>query len=111
MIFHLVPAAEWPPAPGAAYRPGSLAAEGFVHCSGDHAAVLAVAAARYRDAPGPLLVLTIDPGRLAAEVRWEDADGRSHPHVYGEVPADAVVDVAELRRDADGRPLGIGRPG
>ncbi|MCK8681211.1 MULTISPECIES: DUF952 domain-containing protein [Streptomyces] len=107
MIFHLVPEAEWPPAPGSAYRPASLSTEGFVHCSGDEAIAQEVAAALYREVPGTLLLLTLDESRLTAELRWEEADGRSFPHVYGEIAPDAVVAVQELRRDAEGQPLGL----
>ncbi|MFK8910020.1 DUF952 domain-containing protein [Streptomyces sp. YS-3] len=103
MIFHVVPAPEWGAGPGP-YAPASLASEGFVHCSADRAAALVAANAHYArypdgaQAPGPLLLLGIDPARLAAEVRWEGA----FPHVYGPVEREAVVEVAELRRDEGG---------
>ncbi|GHA78750.1 DUF952 domain-containing protein [Streptomyces termitum] len=106
MLFHVVPLADWAPwsaDPGAPYAPPSLAAEGFVHCSADEAAALAVADAHYRDVPGPLLALVVDPSRLSAEVRLEGAGDRLFPHVYGPVERAAVVAVLEVVRDADGR--------
>ncbi|MFD3996965.1 DUF952 domain-containing protein [Streptomyces sp. NPDC058548] len=103
MLLHVVPLADWSAAPDAPYAPASLAAEGFVHCSADEAAALVIADARYRDAPGPLLVLVIDEERLAGEVRWEGSGGTLFPHVYGPVERDAVTSVLEVRRDADGR--------
>ncbi|MET7754902.1 DUF952 domain-containing protein [Streptomyces sp. NPDC005389] len=103
MLLHVVPQEDWSAAPDAPYAPASLAAEGFVHCSPDEAAALVVADARYRDVPGPLLVLVIDEGRLAGEVRWEGSGGTLFPHVYGPVERDAVTSVLEVRRDADGR--------
>ncbi|MDX2563667.1 DUF952 domain-containing protein [Streptomyces sp. NPDC087219] len=103
MLLHVVPLADWSAAPDAPYAPASLAAEGFVHCSPDEAAALVIADARYRDVPGPLLVLVIDEERLAGEVRWEGSGGTLFPHVYGPVERDAVTSVLEVRRDADGR--------
>ncbi|MFF2304795.1 DUF952 domain-containing protein [Streptomyces sp. NPDC058128] len=103
MLLHVVPLADWSAAPDAPYAPASLAAEGFVHCSPDEAAALVIADTRYRDVPGPLLVLVIDEERLAGEVRWEGSGGTLFPHVYGPVERDAVASVLEVRRDADGR--------
>ncbi|MEU4081937.1 DUF952 domain-containing protein [Streptomyces venezuelae] len=103
MLLHVVPSADWSAAPDAPYAPGSLATEGFVHCSADEASALVVVEARYRDVPGPLLVLVIDEERLAGEVRWEGSGGTLFPHVYGPIERDAVTRVLEVRRDADGR--------
>ncbi|MFC9339131.1 DUF952 domain-containing protein [Streptomyces sp. NPDC057020] len=103
MLLHVVPLADWSAAPDAPYAPASLAAEGFVHCSPDEAAALVIADTRYRNVPGPLLVLVIDEERLAGEVRWEGSGGTLFPHVYGPVERDAVASVLEVRRDADGR--------
>ncbi|WP_395359900.1 DUF952 domain-containing protein [Streptomyces sp. YH02] len=103
MLLHVVPLADWSAAPDAPYTPASLAAEGFVHCSPDEAAALAIVDARYQDVMGPLLVLVIDEERLAGEVRWEGSGGTLFPHVYGPIERDAVTSVLEVRRDADGR--------
>ncbi|MFE6061767.1 DUF952 domain-containing protein [Streptomyces sp. NPDC056431] len=103
MLLHVVPLADWSAAPDAPYAPASLAAEGFVHCSPDEVAALVIADARYRDVPGPLLVLVIDEERLAGEVRWEGSGGTLFPHVYGPIERDAVTSVLEVRRDTDGR--------
>ncbi|WP_017241553.1 DUF952 domain-containing protein [Streptomyces sp. SS] len=106
MLMHVVPLADWsaaPEAPDAPYAPPSLAAEGFVHCSADEAAALAIADAHYRDVPGPLLVLVIDEAGLGGEVRWEGSGDVLFPHVYGPVERAAVTAVLEVRRDADGR--------
>ncbi|MFF3289909.1 DUF952 domain-containing protein [Streptomyces sp. NPDC003023] len=102
MIFHVVPAREWTAAAEAPYAPASLSTEGFVHCSGDELAALAVADARYRDAPD-LLVVLIDEVRLGAEVRWEGPGGE-FPHVYGPIERSAVEAVMAVHRDGDGHP-------
>ncbi|WP_418956249.1 DUF952 domain-containing protein [Streptomyces tritici] len=103
MLMHVVPLDTWIAAPEAAYAPPSLAAEGFVHCSPDEQAALAIADAHYRDVPGTLLVLVLDEARLSAEVRWEGGEDRLFPHVYGPIERTAVTAVLEVRRDEDGR--------
>ncbi|MFE7379661.1 DUF952 domain-containing protein [Streptomyces zhihengii] len=107
MIFHVVPEDRWAAGAPAPYAPSSLAEEGFVHCSADEPAALAVADARCREVPGRLLVLTVDPSRLSAEVRWEDAGGTSYPHVHGAVEREAVVAVSTVVRDGSGRATGL----
>ncbi|MFF9149671.1 DUF952 domain-containing protein [Streptomyces sp. NPDC014861] len=106
MLLHVIPFgawAEWSAHPGLPYAPPSLAAEGFVHCSPDERAALEIADARYRDVPGPLLVLVVDETLLSGEVRWEGSEDRLFPHVYGPVERSAVTAVLEVLRDADGR--------
>ncbi|MFB7867486.1 DUF952 domain-containing protein [Streptomyces sp. NPDC056069] len=103
MLLHVVPLDEWSADPELPYAPPSLAAEGFVHCSPDEPAALAIADARYRDVPGTLLVLVIDETRLSGEVRWEGSEDVLYPHVYGPVERAAVTAVLEVRRDGDGR--------
>ncbi|PKV84929.1 DUF952 domain-containing protein [Streptomyces sp. TLI_146] len=101
MIFHVVPGPEWTAAGSGPYAPASLASEGFVHCSADRASALAVANVHYADAPAPLLLLGIDEAGLSAEVRRE-GKGQAFPHVYGPIEREAVVEVAELRREDGG---------
>ncbi|WP_175412416.1 DUF952 domain-containing protein [Streptomyces sp. TRM64462] len=106
MLFHVVPLADWAADPEGPYRPPSLASEGFVHCSADGAAALAVADAHYRRVPGPLLALVVDEERLSADVRWEGTPGGTvFPHVYGPVERAAVVALLEVRRGPDGEAL------
>ncbi len=111
MILHVVPLDEWSADPHLPYRPPSLATEGFAHCSADEASALAVADARYRQVPGPLLVLCVEESALAAEVRWEGAGSVLFPHVYGPVERAAVTAVLEVRRDAEGRAIGLAARG
>jgi uncharacterized protein (DUF952 family) len=69
-----------------------LAEVGFIHCS-TRDQVEGVANTAYSDA-GPLVLLTIDPDRVAAAIRQEPADdGESFPHIYGPLPTEAVVAV------------------
>lgn len=107
-ILHLVPQQDWSADPSRPYAPASLGTEGFVHCSPDVATTLAVATAFYADAPRPLLVLRLDPTRLAAEVVLEAAspapppgvrDDVLFPHVLGPLDRDAVTSVGEVEWD------------
>lgn len=68
-------------------RDVTLEEEGFIHCS--YAEQLDGTLARfYADLP-EVVVLSLDPDRLGAEVIVEGG----FPHVYGPLPLDAVVDV------------------
>jgi len=55
-----------------------------------------------------LVLLRIDPARLTSPVRWEpgvasDPDAMLFPHLYGELPVNAVINVTPYRPDGDGR--------
>ncbi len=99
-LLHITSAAAWADAQaGGAYTAGSLASEGFIHCSDPHQ-VAWVANQRFRGRTD-LIVLHIDPARLGAEIRYENLEGGSElfPHVYGPIPCAAVVDVTPLTFD------------
>jgi uncharacterized protein (DUF952 family) len=101
MIFHIAEADAWREARTTGWyrrstRGRSLDEVGFIHCSRRHQ-VEPVANAFYRDA-GPLVLLTIDTGRVDVEVIEERAEGvDTFPHIYGPLPVSAVVDVDDLR--------------
>ena len=50
------------------------------------------------------MLLRIDPGRVRAEIKNEEAlDGSgTFPHIYGELNTDAVARVTAYRKRADG---------
>ena len=92
-IFHIADAALWDDAVAAgAYeqstRGQTLAEVGFIHCSYAHQ-VQSVADVIYKDAPGPLVLLTIDPDRVMSAIQVDD----DFPHIYGPLNADAVTEV------------------
>ncbi|WP_405981378.1 DUF952 domain-containing protein [Streptomyces sp. NBC_00158] len=101
MIFHIVPLADWGAAPESPYAPGSLAAQGFVHCSADRPTVLAIADSHYREVPGVLLAVELDEAALTAEVR-RTGPGDPYPHVHGPLNRDAVIRVWEVVRTSGG---------
>ncbi len=93
-IIHLISGSDWAAAQQAGeWRPPSLAAEGFIHCSRPEQ----VAATMRRHFPGrsDMLMLVLDPARVTAEIRDEDLYGRGEtfPHIYGPLNLDAVIEV------------------
>lgn len=82
-------------------RGRTLQEEGFIHCSLRHQ-VRPVAEFVYADADD-LVLLTIDPDKLTAPVRFEAAGADEFPHIYGPVPVEAVVNVVPVTRDGTGR--------
>ena len=95
-VHHVAPGAEWPAAAGRAYRPPSLAEEGFIHCSTAEQLPGTIAA---HFTPGDdLVVLTIDVDRLTHELRWEPSrGGELFPHLYGPLDPGAVVGAEPWR--------------
>src|ERR1700742_2539650 len=50
-----------------------------------------------------LMLVAVDLSRLGDTVRWEPArGGQLFPHIYGQLPIEAVVSVAPLERGAHG---------
>ena len=105
-LYHLALRPEWQAARAAGVyrrstRGRSLEEEGFIHLSAAHQ-VAATAGRFYGDLPaGELLLLTIDPARLAAAglpVRWQPAPGSGElfPHLFGALPLEAVLLAEQL---------------
>jgi uncharacterized protein (DUF952 family) len=82
------------------YSAGSLAVEGFIHCSQPEQ-VLKVAN-HYFPGRVDLVLLWIEVHKLKAEVRWEQSDGEVFPHLYGPVNLGAVVSVVDFPPGPDG---------
>jgi uncharacterized protein (DUF952 family) len=75
---------------------------GFIHCS-FVAQVGKIADLIYRGRPDVLL-LEIDPSLIHSEIRSENLEGGDDlfPHIYGELPPNAVVRVQPIPLHADG---------
>jgi uncharacterized protein (DUF952 family) len=109
-IYHIVAREDWEAALAAgSYRPDSLTAQGFVHCSTREQVV--VTANRYFRGQDGLVLLCIEPSRLRAPLRFEPPDMPGEtpegtqglfPHIYGPLEPDAVVRVLPLPARADG---------
>ncbi len=102
MILHIAKRAEWDEAQRRnEYAPPSLSAEGFIHCS--TAAQILDTANRFFHGQSDLVVLCIDPHRLAAPLRYEAPamahdEGRAgrFPHLYGPLNLEAVTQVLDF---------------
>ncbi len=103
LIYHMLPQTAWEALPaGSPYAAGTLADEGFVHCTGEPSLLETVANRFYRQEPGAWLILVLAVDKLTAPVRWEAADGQLFPHVYGPIDREAVVNVVSFPRSIDG---------
>ncbi len=104
IILHAASREAWSAAQGqGAYAADSLAGEGFIHCSKPDQ-ILRVANMLFRGQHG-LVLLVIDPERLASELRWEpgaDLTAERFPHVYGPIDPEAVVRVLDFEPGPDG---------
>lgn len=103
LILHIVSQTAWQTAVHrGSYRPDSFDADGFIHCS-TPAQVLGPANSLFRGQAG-LVLLCIDPDRVAAPIVYEDcyAAGEAFPHIYGELNLDAVLGVIRFPPAADG---------
>lgn len=103
VVYHMLPKAVWEALPpDGDYSAATLASEGFVHCTAEPPMLESVANHFYRSEPGDWLILSVDLQQVEAAVRWENADGHLFPHIYGPIPARAVVAVVPFPRRADG---------
>ena len=102
MIYHIVSKSDWQKSADAdTYRGDTLATEGFIHCS-DIDQVIDVANFRFKGRTD-LLILTVDPERLSAPLKYEEGgDGCLFPHIYGPMEKSAVLAVTEFPPQPDG---------
>jgi len=108
VIFHTTRLADWQ----VAVEQGSyalstigrtLAEEGFIHASFARQ-VQGVLDRYYRGVEDPLVLLHIPVAAVVDLLKVEVAvSGESFPHLYGELPVTAVVDVEPLVRVGDGQ--------
>jgi glutathione S-transferase len=116
MIYHIALLSDWEQAKSVgSYRVSTrgrmLDDEGFIHASyADQ--VAGVARTFYRGIDAPLVLLTVDTAKVPSQVIAENTGGgiELFPHVYGPIPADAVVATGLLTLDAAGTIVGGGAP-
>ncbi|PWR11071.1 DUF952 domain-containing protein [Micromonospora acroterricola] len=100
MIYKLLPTAEWNDALAAGVFAGTVLdhESGFVHLSGP--AQVVETARRYFTGATGLTLLSVEEERLGDALRWEPSrDGQLFPHLYGPLPATAVVAARALPAD------------
>lgn len=97
-VFHLADAEAWAVAQASGHYPWSgrgvgFDAEGFVHCSFAHQ-VPEVLARHYADVPPAELVLVeLDPDRMAGSLVVEDLGAGAYPHLFAPLDPSSVVDT------------------
>jgi len=83
------------------YRAGSLDIEGFIHCSVPDQ--IADTANLHFAGQTDLVLLLIDPDKLTAPIKYEDAgNGQFFPHLYGPLNVDAVIEVRDFSTTSTG---------
>lgn len=113
-LVHICSRAEWEAARATGeYRAPSLADAGFIHLSAPYQAHYP--ADRIFRGRRDLVLLWLEPTRLAYPVKWEpgvptDPESMRFPHLYGPLPIAAVTEVTEFLPRADGSfaPLEVG---
>lgn len=109
LLLHICARDSWEKAKlRGSYQPVSLAQEGFIHCSRIDQ-VVNTANRFYAEEPD-LLLLWIDPNKLAVEVRWERVNEGAFPHLYGPLNLSAVAGVCDFSPEASGRFRRVPRP-
>jgi len=100
-IFHIAANDEWARS-SSSYVPKRFVTDGFIHCS--TAGQLDDVANRLFRGRSDLRLLTIDPGQVDSEIRYENLEGGEtlYPHIYGPINVDAVVEDQAVRVSADG---------
>jgi uncharacterized protein (DUF952 family) len=105
MIAHISRQADWERAQRAGICSApSLEREGFIHCSEVTVQQLLAVANAHFAGQADLVLLLIDPARLAAELRYEEfeSSGLFFPHLFGPLNLGAVVRVAPFAPGPDG---------
>jgi len=103
VIYHICRRDEWEAARRAGRYAGSSqdAADGFIHFS--TAAQVKASAAKHRAGQTGLVLLAVDADKLGSALKWEPSRGGAlFPHLYGDLPATAVLAAHDLPLDADG---------
>jgi uncharacterized protein (DUF952 family) len=107
VLLHICSRADWERAQQRGeHRPESLSNAGFVHLSAPNQVHLP--ANRLYAGRTDLVLLHVDTSRLEAPLRWEPGDptdpaAMMFPHLYGPLPAQAVIAVTDYRAGPDGR--------
>lgn len=76
----------------------SLKEEGFIHCSFLGQALKV--AQKHFNHEEDVLLLTIDPSLVKAEIKYEFAsNGQEYPHIYGRINIEAIIDVCPFPKE------------
>ncbi|HUI22247.1 MAG TPA: DUF952 domain-containing protein [Methylocella sp.] len=104
LIYKIVPASSWRQAQECGRFAGAAAdlADGFIHFS--LRAQLEETAAKWFAGEADLMLVAADPGKLGDALRYEPSRGGAlFPHLYADLPLDAVVFAKPLPLRPDGK--------
>lgn len=104
LIYKISPRGAWAEAEKAGVFAGAPVdlADGFIHFSA--ADQVRETAARHFAGQADLVLVTVDAQALGSALVWEPSRGGAlFPHLYGPLPMQAVVSVADLPLGPDGR--------
>ncbi len=93
-IYHITDDLTWKSAlESGGYKPAKYEEEGFIHCSTSNQ--LSGVISRYYINCKDLLLLEIDPSRLASPLVFENLEGGEnlYPHIYGILNLESVTKV------------------
>jgi release factor glutamine methyltransferase len=108
-LVHICPRDEWLQAQRIGiFQDASLQQDGFIHCSQPEQVV--DVANRFFTGCSELVLLWVDPEKLASEMRWEYVDTSVFPHIYGPINLNAVTSTTDLQPAFDGIYRLIQRP-
>ena len=102
-IYHLSRRADWEAAKGTGRYTGSNEdrADGFLHFS--TATQVVESTRKHRAGETGLVLLEVDADALGTNLKWEPSrGGQLFPHLYGDLPADAVKAEHDLPLGDDG---------
>ena len=103
LILHITTENAWQTAvTNGEYRADSLSSEGFIHCSTIEQVLMP--ANQMFAGQTDLILLTIDPAKLTAELVYEDCyeSGHQFPHIYGPLNLNAVTGFVQFPPNPDG---------
>jgi uncharacterized protein len=105
--FHLAPASVWEDTERTQpYAAASLWDEGFIHCTDGEAELGATFDRHYGADPRAFVAVSVDLDALDVPWRFDDP-GSPYPHIYGPIRPEAILAVADIRRDPRGRFAGL----
>ena len=103
IIFHICRSDEWHSAIERGMYSGSSQdkKDGYIHFSASNQVI--ESAAKHRAGQKGLVLLTVDGDLLEPSLKWEAArGGELFPHLYGDLPINAVLRAEELPLGPDG---------
>ena len=96
MIYHIVDQTAWTKSVNEGQYIPMNATEPFIHASNHDQ--ISDTLQKHFSGKRQLLLLTIDPLEVQAEIKYEDltGEGKLYPHIYGSLNTDAILRIENL---------------